>query len=178
MVPAAIVAIGLIASCTLGYFLYATTGQRDAANHQLAATQATLATTKAALTSAESDAATKKITADYMSVYVTNHGAVQTDYQTFVACDGYSACRTVAQQLLTDLQAFQQARSAANVPPALSSSDAMLGDSLSAAIAATQLMITGMDKGDMAKFKAAYAKVEAAMLNVAKAEAALASALR
>ncbi|GAC1674908.1 MAG: hypothetical protein PVS3B2_17410 [Candidatus Dormibacteraceae bacterium] len=178
VVPAAIAAVGLIASGALGYFLYATIGQRDAASHQLAATQASLTTTKSQLTSAESDAATKKVTADYVSLYVANHGAVQTDYQNFVACDGYSACRTVAQQLMADLQAFQLARSSANVPPALSSSDAMLGDALSAAIAATQLMISGMDKSDMAKFKDGYTKVDAAMLSVAKAEAALASALR
>lgn len=176
--PAAIAAVGLIASGTLGYFLYATTGQRDATRHQLAATQATLATTKAQLSSAESDAAAKKVTADYMSLFVTNHAAVQTEYQNFGACSSYSACRTASQQFLTNLQAFQQARSSAKVPEALSSSDAMLGDALSAAIAGAQLMISGADNNDKAKFKDGYAKVDAAMLSMAKAEAAIASALR
>ena len=54
VVPASIAAVGLIASGTLGYFLYATIGQRDVARNQLVATQATLATSKTALSSAES----------------------------------------------------------------------------------------------------------------------------
>ena len=178
MVPAAIAVVGLITSGTLGYLLYATAGQRDATRHQLAATQATLAATKAELSSAESDAATKKVTADYMSLFVTNQGAVQTEYQNFVACNTFSVCRTAAQQLLANLQAFQQARSSSKVPEALSGSDGMLGDALSAAIAGTQLMITGMDSGDKAKFTDGYSKVDAAMLSVAKAESAIASALR
>lgn len=178
VVPASIAAVGLIASGTLGYFLYATIGQRDVARNQLVATQATLATSKTALSSAESDAATKKVTADYMSLFVTNHGAVETEYQNFVACSSFSVCRTAAQQLLANLQAFQQARSSATVPAALSSSDGMLGDALSAAIAATQLMITGLDNSDKAKFKDGYSKVDAAMLSVAKAESAISSAVR
>lgn len=178
LVSAAIAAVGVIALGALGYFLYTTTGQRDAARHQLASTQATLATTKDELSAAQSDAAAKKVTADYVSLFVANNGAVQTDYQNIVACNAYSECRTAAQQLLTDLQAFQQARSSAQVPPALSTSDATLGDSLSAAIAGTQEFISGMDNNDTAKVKDGAGKVDAAMLNMAKAEATLGTELR
>jgi hypothetical protein len=178
LVSAAVAAVGLIASGALGYFLYATTGQRDAARHQLASTQATLATTKDELSAAKSDAAAKKTTADYVTLFVANNGAVQTDYENIVACNAYSDCRTAAQQLLTDLEAFQQARSSAQVPAALSTSDATLGDALSAAIAGTQEFISGMDNNDTAKIKDGGSKVDAAMLNMAKAEATLGTELR
>ena len=60
VVPAAIGAVGIIASGSLGYFLWSTTGQRDAARHQLASTEATLTSTQATLTTAQSDAAARK----------------------------------------------------------------------------------------------------------------------
>lgn len=178
MLPAAIAAVGLIASGTLGYFFYATAVQRDTATHQLAATQATLASTRADLSAAQSDAATKKLTADYVSLFVANDGAVQTDYQDVILCNTYSQCRTASQQMLTDLQAFQAARSSAQVPAALSNADGILGDGLSAAIAGTQEFITGIDNGDTAKIKDGGAKVDAALLSVAKAQAAIGTALR
>ena len=178
VLPAALAAVGLIASGTLGYFAYATTGQRDAARHQLAATQATLATTKADLSAAQSDAAAKKVTADYASLFVVNDGAVQTDYQNVILCNTYSSCRTSAQQLLTDLQAFQSARSSAQVPGALSNADGILRDALSAAIAGTQEFITGMDNNDTAKIKDGGSKVDAAILSVAKAQTALGTGIR
>jgi hypothetical protein len=178
VVPASIAAVALLASGTLGYFLYATSVQRDTARHLLAATQATLATTKAQLSAAQADAAVKKETADYVSLFVANDGAVQTDYENIIACNTYSECRTAAQQLLTDLQAFQQARSSAQVPAPLSTTDGMLGDSLSAGIAGTQEFITGMDNNDTAKIKDGGSKVDAAMLNMAKTQTALGTGLR
>lgn len=178
MLPAAIAVVGLVASGTLGYFFYATTVQRDTARHELAATQATLASTKADLSAAQSDAATRKATADYVSLFVANDGAVQTDYQDVILCNTYSQCRTASQQMLTDLQAFQAARSSAQVPAALSNADGMLGDALSAAIAGAQEFITGIDNGDTAKIKDGGARVDAALLSVAKAQAALGTALR
>jgi hypothetical protein len=178
VLPVAVAAVGLIASGSLGYLLYTTTGQRDTARHQLASTQATLATTKTDLSAALSDAAAKKVTADYASLFVANDGAVQTGYQNVILCNNYSSCRTSAQQLLTDLQAFQAARSSGQVPAALSSADGMLRDALSAAIAGTQEFITGMDNGDAAKIKDGGSKVDAAMLSVAKAQAALGTGLR
>lgn len=185
MIPAAIAAVGVIAAGALGYLLYTTTGQRDTARHQLAATkatlvttQATLATSEADLASARSDAASKKVIADYTSMFVSNSGAVQTDYENVAACGNFSQCRTSAQQLLTDLQAFQKARSSAQVPAALSSSDAALGDSLSAAIAGAQEFITGLDNASVAKITDGGKKVDAAMLSIAKAETALGTALK
>jgi hypothetical protein len=178
LLPAALAVVGLIASGTLGYFVFATAVQRDTARHQLAATQATFATTKADLSAAQSDAAAKKLTAQYAALFVANDGAVQTDYQNTILCSSYGQCRTAAQQLLTDLQAFQAARSSAQVPAALSNADGVLGDALSAAIAGTQEFITGMDNDDLAKIKDGGKKVDAAMLNVAKAQAALGTGLR
>jgi hypothetical protein len=178
LLPVALAAVGLIASGTLGYFVFTTAIQRDTARHQLAATQATLGTTKADLSAAQSDAAAKKLTAQYAALFVANDGAVQTDYQNTILCSSYGQCRTAAQQLLTDLQAFQAARSSAQVPAALSNADGVLGDALSAAIAGTQEFITGMDNDDLAKIKDGGKKVDAAMLNVAKAQAALGTGLR
>lgn len=177
-VLAAIAALGIIASGTLTGFLVTTIGQRDTARHQLAATQATLAGTKRDLSAAQAEATARKRTDDYVSLYVVNSGRVQTDYQTFNLCKSYSSCRTAAQQVLTDLQAFQSARSSANVPTALSNSDSQLGDSLSAAIAAVQQIIVGMDSDDTAKFKDGYQKLDAAMLSMAKAEAALGAEIK
>src|SRR4029077_19197490 len=80
--PAALAVVGLIASGTLGYFLYTTTGQRDTARHQLASTQATLADTDKQL-------AARKATAAYVDMYVQNSGKVTTDYENVVACSSY-----------------------------------------------------------------------------------------
>jgi hypothetical protein len=185
MVPAAIAAVGIIASGALGYVLYTTTGQRDAARHQLAGTKATLASTQATLATSEadlattrSDAATKKVIADYTSLFIANTGVVMTDYDNTAQCSNFSQCRTSSQQLLTDLQAFQTARSSAQVPSALSSADAALGDSLSAAIAGTQEFINGLDTANVNKFTDGGKKLDAAMLGVAKAESAIGTALK
>src|SRR3982074_1218064 len=70
LVPAAIAAVGLIASGTLAYFLYTTSNRLDANRHQLYVTQTTLDTTKGQLATAKADAATKKVTADYVSLYI------------------------------------------------------------------------------------------------------------
>ena len=51
--PVAIGAVGIIASGSLGYLLWSTTGQRDAARHQLASTQVLLTSTQDRLTTAQ-----------------------------------------------------------------------------------------------------------------------------
>ena len=163
--------VGLIASGTLGYLLYSSSQQRDAALHGLA-------TTQAALKTAQSDAATRKVTADYVALYMSDSGKVEVDYQSIVACSTYSDCRTAAQQMLSDMQAFQSDRKSARVPSDLTSVDADLGDALSAAIAGDQEFILGMDNDDVAKIKEGGKKVDEAMLNIAKAQAALGSHLR
>lgn len=170
IVPTAIAVVGIIASGTLGGILYATLGQRDSARHQLASTQATLTDTQKQL-------AARKATDTYMNLYVTHSGAVTTDYENVVACTTYVTCRTSAQDALTDMKAFQSARSSAVVPSALASADSQLGDALSAGIAAAQELITGMDTNDDAKIKEGFNKLDAAMLSFAKAESAIAATL-
>lgn len=167
IVAAAIAAVGLVASGTLGYFLYTTTGQRDAARHQLATTQATLKDTQGQL-------AARKATDAYLEMYESNSGRVMTEYENVVSCNSYATCRPAAQDLLTDLKAFQAARSTIAVPSALANADSEVGDALSAAIAADQELIIGMDTNDDAKIKDGFAKLPAAMLSFAKAEVVLA----
>jgi hypothetical protein len=170
IVPTVIGVIGLIASGTLGGFLFTTIGQRDTARHQLASTQATLTDTQQQL-------AARQATDAYVKLYVLNSGRVTTDYENVTACDSYVTCRTSAQDMLTDMKAFQAARSGAVVPPALANADTLLGDSLSAAMAADQELITGMDTDDSAKIKEGFKKLDAAMLSFAKAESAIAAPL-
>lgn len=178
ILPTAIAAVGLIASGTLGYFFYTTMQQRDTLHQQLVATKATLASTQSDLADAKSQAASRKVTADYVAMYVADNGKVQTDYNGVVACNSYSTCRSVAQQLLTDMQQLQADRKSATVPIALTSTDSTLGDALSAGIAGDQEFIAGMDNNDDAKIKEGFNKVVAAMLNVGKAQAELGAELK
>lgn len=171
-------ATAVIASGALGYDAYAASRQRDDLHARLVSTTSTLASTRNDLSAAQADAASKKLTADYVALYVADAGKVQTDYQSVVACTNYSSCRTATQQLLVDLQAFQSDRKLATVPSALSASDSSLGDALSAAIAGDQELIDGMDNDSTSKITDGAHKVDAAMLNVAKAESALGSELR
>jgi hypothetical protein len=170
LVSASIAVVGIIASGTLGAFLYTTTQQRDAARHQLALTQSTLADTNQQL-------AARKAIDTYLNLYVSNSGRVTTEYENTIACDSYVTCRTAAQDLVTAMKAFQAARARATVPSALANADSQIGDALSAAIAGDQELITGMDTNDLAKIKDGGKKVDDAMLSFAKAESALASSL-
>jgi hypothetical protein len=163
--------VALIAAGTLGYLLNGTTQQLYATQHQLATTQTTL-------TAAQADAAKKKVVADYVSMYVAQSGKVETDYQNYFACNNFSTCRTTSQDLLTDLQTFQSARKSATVPSQLAGADADLGDAVSAAIAATQQIISALDTDDMTRFKDGDRKLNAAMLNVAKAQVSIGSNLK
>jgi hypothetical protein len=178
LVPASIAAIGVIVAGGLGFLLYTTTQQRDALHAQLVSTKTTLASTQTQLTAAQADAAQKKVTADYLTVYISDEGKVLTDYEAVVACGGYSECRTGAQQFLTDMQSFQSDRKVATVPSGLQDQDSSLGDALSAAIAGDQELISGMDNGDVSKITDGSDKVDAAMLNLAKAGAAMGTALK
>ena len=172
----AIGAAALITSGTLGGFLVSTIGQRDTARHQFAVTQTTLMTTGEQLAAARGDAATRKVTSDYITLVAVNSGRAVADYQTLVTCTSYSPCRTAAQQTLSDLQAFQTQRAAASVPPALSNADGELRDGLSAAIAALGEFITGQDNDDLSKLKDGGHKLDAAFSTIGKAEAALGTA--
>lgn len=175
---AAIGAVGIIVAGSLGYFLWSTGGQRDVARHQLAATQATLTSTQDQLAAAQSDAAAKKLTADYVSLYIADAARVLTDDESMNVCSGYSKCRTAAQQSLNDMQAFQSDRTKATVPASLTNADAMLGDALTAEIAAVQEVISGMDNNNFNKIKDGWSKLDKAMLSMGKAEAAFGAALK
>jgi hypothetical protein len=174
--PVAIGAAGLIAAGTLGGFLWSTIGQRDNARHQLVTSQQTLATTRVQLTAAKTDAATRKVTSDYVRLVTAEGGQSIADYGTLSVCNGYGPCRTAAQQTLTDLQAFQTHRAAATVPAELTNADGALRDGLSAAIAAVQELITGADNDDVGKVKDGAKKLDAAVLSIGKAEAAVGAA--
>lgn len=178
LVPAAIAAVGLIASGALGYLFYSTNTRLDATRQRLAATQTTLGSTKLELTNLQTDAANKKAVADYVSMYTVDAGKVSTDYGQVVACNSYSTCRTSAQQALQDMQAFQSDRQSASVPASLSASDSQLGDSLSAGIAALQELITGMDTNNVKKIDDGFNKLNDSMLSMAKAESALGAELK
>ncbi|HKW59463.1 MAG TPA: hypothetical protein VJR46_06885 [Candidatus Dormibacteraeota bacterium] len=173
MATASLGAVALIASGALGYVAYAASQQRDGLHARLVSTSATLAATQTELTVAQADARTKKVTADYVAMYVADQGRVQAAYQTLSLCDSFSTCRTGSQQLLEDLQKFQADRNAIVVPGAFTSSDAALGDALSAAIAADEEIISGMDSDNISKFKDGFKKLDQAMLSVDKAEASL-----
>jgi hypothetical protein len=155
--------VALIAAGTLGYLQITTTQERNATQRGLAATQATLA-------AAQADAAARAVTAKYVALYVRDEGKVQSDYSNFLNCNSFGSCRTTSQELLTDLQAFQADRRAANLPLALAGDDSTLGDALSAAIAAGQEIINAMDNDNLAKFKDGVNKLNTAMLSVAKVE--------
>ena len=173
LLPVAIGAAGVVASGTLGGFLLSTVGQRDAARGQLATTQTTLAATRGQLTAANADAATRKVASDYVKLVAVDGGKVVASYGSIAVCNSFGQCRTAAQQTLTDLQAFQAARAAATVPSDLANADGALRDALSAAIAAIQELITGADSDDVAKIKDGVKKLDAALLAIGKAEAAL-----
>jgi len=113
-----------------------------------------------------------------VSLYVTDAARVLTDDESMNTCKGYSQCRTAAQQTLNDMQAFQSDRTKATVPAALANSDAMLGDALSAGIAAVQEVIGGMDNNNFAKIKDGWSKLDKSMLSIGKAETALGAGLK
>jgi hypothetical protein len=170
IVPTGIAFVGLIVAGTLGGFLYTTIGQRDAARHQLTSTQATLTDTQKELTARETTDA-------YVKVYLAYGGRVTTDYGNVTACNSYVTCRIPAQEMLIDMKAFQAARSGAVVPPALANAHTLVGESLSAATAADEELISGMDTNDDAKIKEGFKKLDAAMLGFARAESAIAAPL-
>ncbi|HET7466688.1 MAG TPA: hypothetical protein VFL29_08470 [Candidatus Dormibacteraeota bacterium] len=178
LIPAAIAAVGLIASGTLGYLFYSTNAKLDATKQRLVATQTSLESTKLQLSNLQQDAADKKVIADYVAMYTVDAGKVRTDYGQVAACNSYSTCRTSAQQTLEDMQTFQSDRQSANVPPALTASDGQLGDSLSAGIAALQELINGMDTDNVKKIDDGFNKLNDSMLSMAKAESALGAELK
>src|SRR6266571_4722842 len=101
LVPAAIAAVGLIASGALGYLFYSTNTRLDATRQRLAATQTTLGSTKLELTNLQTDAANKKAVADYVHMYTVDAGKVSTDYSQLG--DSLSAGIAALQELITGM---------------------------------------------------------------------------
>lgn len=165
--------VALIASGTLGYVTYATTQERNATQAALAATRGDLNDTQNKLEVANNDAATRLVTAKYVALYTHDQGKVHWDYQTFMRCNTFGACRTASQNLLNDLAQFQADRKAANVPVDLVGADRDLGDALSSASAATAQIVSAMDSGNISRFKAGITKLQAAMLSLGKVETAI-----
>jgi hypothetical protein len=167
---AVIALIGLGASATLGASLFATIGQRDAARHQLASAQFTLAGTQKQL-------AALKATDAYMHLDLVNGGLITTEYQNLVLCDTYVTCRAAAQNILTDMNSFQTARSNAVVPSMLADADSQVGAALTAGISADEELTSGMDAADKAKIDEGFKKLDAAMLAFARAQTAVAASV-
>ena len=117
LVPVAIGVAGVIAAGTLGGFLVSTMGQRDAARGQLATTRSTLVSTRAQLSAAKADAATRKVSSDYVSLVAVDGGKAVADYASIAACNAFGECRTAAQQTLTDLQDFRPSGPPRRCPP-------------------------------------------------------------
>jgi len=182
LVPVSIAAVGVVVGGVLGGLLYVNTGQRDVARKQLAATSASLAESRSQLDAARTDATAKAGTATYVATYVADSGRTHTAIQSFYAnCTAdakFSVCRDGSQQVLAALQAFQADRGAATAPSQLAASDAMVKDSLSAAIAAIQEVNTGADDGNKTQVDDGFTKLDAAQLSLAKAEASLGTALK
>ena len=168
--PTVVALIGLIASGALAAFLFATIGQRDAAKRQLASTQVTLAGTQKQL-------ATVKASDAYVYLEVVNSGLITTDYQNLILCDTYVTCRAAAQNILTDMNSFQTARSNAVVPSTLVDADSQVGAALTAGISADKELTSGMDAADKTKIDEGFKKLDTAMLAFAKAESAVAASV-
>ncbi|TME95799.1 MAG: hypothetical protein E6I34_01110 [Chloroflexi bacterium] len=178
VVPSAIAAVGLIASGTLGYFLYTTNSELNSTRHRLAVTQQTLETTQHQLADAKLDLATRQQIERYVYLVTADAGKVNVDYNQVELCDSYSTCRFAAQAALTDMQSLQTDRHSLVVPVDLANADSQLGDSLSAGIAALQELISGMDTDNVSKIRDGFKKLEGAMLTMSKAEVVLGSELR
>lgn len=170
----AIAVVGVAVSGALAGLLVPTISQRDSARTQLAATRVSLGRQ---LQASQANIVALRRSGAYGDMVIRDSGRVMIDYETIAGCKAFSDCRTAAQQMLDDLQAFQGDRAAASPPAALENGDGMLRDSLSAAISGQQELITAIDNDDSAKGDDAGKQVNAAMLSLGKAETTLAAGL-
>lgn len=166
IVPAAIAVVGLIASGSLGYLFYST-------NQKLQATQAQLTETQLTLDKTQKDLTAEKAQTAYVKLFETDMGRESTDFAVLVECDGYSSCKSATQDFLSDTQAFQSDHQSAKVPPEFANVDSMLGDALTAEIAALKDLQSALNKGDMDKIQAGFGEVNDATLSLFKTQAAL-----
>lgn len=166
IVPAAIAVVGLIASGSLGYLFYST-------NQKLENTQAQLTDTQLALDSTNKDLKAEKAQAAYVQIFQNDMGRESTDFATLTECDSYSACRTATSDMLSDTQAFQSDHQTAEVPPQFANVDSMLGDALTAEIAALKELQSAISSNDMTRINNGFNDVNDATLSLFKTESAL-----
>jgi hypothetical protein len=165
--PAAIAAVGLIASGALGYLFYSTNTKLESTQHQLTETQLTLDTTQKSLDG-------QKAQASYVQIVDTDMAREGTDYALVTACDSYSACHSATQTMLTDTQSFQSDLQSAKTPTSFTNAQSMLSDSLSAEITALKSLLAAIESRDMNKIQAGFTTVNDASLSLFKSESALA----
>lgn len=175
ILPVVIALIGLIASGSLGFLLFSTTNEREAALRHGASTQAALDKLQTQFDAQQADAAGRKVVADYVYMVERNDSRVRTDYHAMGACNSFGGCRIAVQNLYNDLQAWQAARTSAHTSPALVSPDNMLGDAISAAIAGARQFMGGMDALNTSAVIAGAKKIDAALFSITKAESAIGS---
>ena len=164
--PAAVAAVGLIASGALGYLFYSTNTKLEATRHELTTAQLTL-------DGANKDLATEHSQAAYVAMYDQDFGRLSTDFGLVTECDSASSCKAAAQTMLSDTQAFQSDRASTKVPAAFASVDSTLGDGLSAEITALQELIAAINSANMARIQAGFTDVNDASISVFKTEAQL-----
>jgi len=170
IVPAAIAVVGVIASGSLGYLLYSTNNRLEATRHSLTETQLTLDSTKKDLAA---DLAAQKEQAAYVNLYETDLGRLSDDYTQLAGCDSFSLCKTATTTMLGDAESFQQDRQAAKVPAAYTNVDAMLGDGLTADIAALKELSAALSSKNSDRVQNGFSDVNDATLSIFKTEAAL-----
>jgi hypothetical protein len=167
ILPVAIAAVGLLASGALGYLFYST-------NNKLEATRHDLTTTQLDLDGKNKDLAAEHAQAAYVSMYDQDLGRLSTDFGVLIECDGTSSCKSAAQAMITDTQAFQSDRQAAKVPASLSSVDSQLGDGLTAEVTALQDLVSAINSNNMDRIQSGFVEVSDATISVFKTEAQLA----
>jgi hypothetical protein len=167
ILPAAIAAVGLLASGALGYLFYSTNTKLDATRHELTVAQLDL-------DGKNKDIAAEHAQAAYVGMYEQDLGRLSTDFGVLTECDSSSSCKSAAQAMLTDTQSFQSDRQSAKVPASLAGVDGMLGDGLTAEATALQDLITAINGNNMDRIQAGFTGVNDATISVFKTEAQLA----
>ncbi len=166
LVSATIALVGLIAGGSLGYLFYTTNQKLDATRHELFVTQQNLDATTKNLTEAQARSA-------YLKLYTADLGRISADWSNADGCDTFSTCRSTAQTLLDDTQAFQSDRQSVKVPAEYANADSALGDGLSAVIAAVRDLQTALTSRDSTSIQDAYQALNNAMLQVFKTQSEL-----
>lgn len=167
ILPAAIAVAGLIASGALGYLSYSTSAKLDATRHELTSTQLDLDGKNKWLAAERAQAA-------YVRMYDRDLGTLSTDFGVLTECDSAASCNSAAQAMLADAQSFQSDRQSAKVPASLAGVDGMLGDGLTAEVAALQDLVTAINGGNTDRIQNGFTAVNDATISVFKTQTELA----